>query len=280
MRSAKAAAGSALLAALLFGATTPAAKVLLDETDPFVLAGLLYLGSGLALWLASLARGRRVLSGFSRGDLPWLGGAIASGGIIAPVSLLWGLSRVSAAPASLLLSFEAPFTALLGALFFREHVGARVGLALGLVTAGGVVVGGGRFGPAEGAGIAAVTLACLGWALDNNLTREIIHADARAIAMVKGLVAGPVTLAAALALGGTLPAPPGALAALVVGGLGYGVSLVLYISALREIGSSRTAGCFATAPFVGAAVSVAWLGEPLSIRLAAAGALMGAGLWA
>ncbi|MGH7821371.1 MAG: EamA family transporter, partial [Candidatus Binatia bacterium] len=273
-----ASAGAALAAALLFGATTPAAKLLLDGVDPVVLAGFLYLGSGLALGLLSLLRGRRALAGLSRADLPWLAGAIASGGVLAPVALLWGLARIPASSASLLLSFEASFTALLAALLFREHVGARVAVALGAMTAAGALLAGGGLQAGELAGFAAVTLACLAWALDNNLTREIAHADARTIATLKGLFAGSVNLAAALAAGAELPALSGLGGALGVGAIGYGVSLSLYVVALRELGSSRTAGFFATAPVFGAALSVVWVGEPMTASLLAAAALMAAGV--
>jgi drug/metabolite transporter (DMT)-like permease len=129
----------ALLAAALFGASTPLAKALLTETHPQLLAGLLYLGSGtglLLVWLIRRRGGGREAP-LSRPDLPWLAGAIASGGVIGPLFLMYGLFRTRASSASLLLNLEAVFTSVIAWLLFREHVPFRIALGMIAIVAGG-----------------------------------------------------------------------------------------------------------------------------------------------
>lgn len=277
---------AALLAALLFGLSTPFAKRLLGEVEPLLLAGVLYLGSGLGLWAWRLAS-RRLSTGeserrpgFTRDELPWLIGAIAVGGVLAPVLLLYGLRATPAATASLLLNLEGVFTALLAVAFFGEHLGRRIALGLACIVAGGVLLSytpGTPFRISPGAlGVAG---ACLAWALDNNLTRRIATADAVRLAAIKGLAAGTVNTVLALIVGAALPAPPAVLGGLVVGALGYGASLALFVLALRGLGAARTSGYFSTAPFVGAAVAVAWLDEPAGVRFLLAGGFMALGVW-
>src|SRR5580765_1090286 len=208
----------ALLSAALFGASTPLAKLLLGATSPLLLAGLLYLGAGIGLlvWL----RGR--LKPISRGDLPWLAGAVAAGGIAGPALLMFGLARTDGATASLLLNLEAVFTAVIAWLAFRENVDRRVFAGMVAIVLGGAILSfEGK--PHLDFGIALIAAACLAWALDNNLTRRVSGADAATLACIKGLVAGSVNLALALAQGASLPAPGVAAAAGVVGLFGYGV---------------------------------------------------------
>ena len=278
----------ALLAAALFGASPPLAKLLVGELSPMVLAGLLYLGSGLglcAVWVGRALRGgartaSEAEAPLQRGDYPWLGGAILSGGVLAPVLLMWGLSGADAAGASLLLSAEGVMTTLLAVVFFREAVGGRVWLACLVMLAGGVLLSRGEDG---GWGFSlhavAVLAACVMWGLDNNLTRHISSGDAVVIAMIKGLVAGGINLVLGLALGGTLPSFGPVAAALGLGAASYGISLVLYVLALRHLGSARTAAHFGTAPFIGAGLSVLLLGEPLTVMLLVAVALMAVASW-
>ena len=273
----------ALVAAALFGASTPFAKLLLGEISPVVLAGLLYLGSGIGLALLSLARGhvRRLREArLAPGDWKWLTGAIFSGGIVAPALLMWGLAGGGAAETSLLLNFESVLTTLVAALLFREAVGVRVGLAALVMLAGGLVL---AYDPAAPIAFSlqslAVVGACFAWALDNNLTRKVAGADPVVTAMIKGLSAGSFNLALGLALGGTLPAPGTAVSAVALGFFAYGVSLVLFIYALRHLGAARTGAHFSTAPFIGAAIAVPLLGEPLTSGLIAATSLMAVATW-
>lgn len=274
---------SALAAAMLFGAATPFSKLLLAEIPPVVLAGLLYLGSGFGFALLRLARsGSQGLreAPLAAPDWGWLAGAILCGGVAAPVLLLWGLSGSGAAETALLLNFENVITALVAAALFREAVGPRVWSAALVMLAGGFVL---AYNPAASLAFSphslAVVGACLGWALDNNLTRKISGADPVAIAMTKGLAAGAFNLALGLALGGTFPVLGAAASALALGFVAYGLSLVLYIYALRHLGAARTAAHFSTAPFIGAAIAILALGEPLTAPFSVALALMVAATW-
>jgi drug/metabolite transporter (DMT)-like permease len=274
---------SALAAAALFGLSTPLAKLLIGSVDPWLLAGLFYLGSGLGLGALRLARPRWQRAGeaaLTRADLPWLAAAIGCGGVIGPVLLMLGLARTPAATASLLLTLEGAATALIAWFAFRENFDRRIATGLLCILGGAAVLAwqgtaglGGWIGPA------AVVGACVAWGLDNNLTRRVALADPVQIAMLKGLVAGSVNLALALAQGAVLPAAGTIAAALLVGFFGYGVSLVLFVLALRHLGTARTGAYFSTAPFLGAAAAIALLGEPLSLQLLAAGILMGIGVW-
>jgi drug/metabolite transporter (DMT)-like permease len=274
---------AALAAALLFGASTPFAKLLAGDVAPVLLAGLLYLGSGVGLWAVRIVRDR----GFAAANLPaaewpWLAGAIACGGVAGPVLLMVGLTRVSAAEASLLLNLEAVLTALLAWVVFRENADRRIVLGMALIVAGGVVLAWPRQAVAAPGGVLgalAVAGACLCWALDNNLTRKVSAADAVFIAGTKGLVAGAVNLSLGLALGGRLPALPLTAGAMMVGLAGYGISLVLFVLALRGLGSARTGAYFSTAPFIGAAIAILALHEPAVAAFWIAAALMAGGVW-
>jgi len=269
---------AALLSAVLFGASTPFAKLLLGEASPWMLAGLLYLGSGLGLGAYRLVRRLPRVRIARRERMP-LAGAILSGGIVAPVLLMVGLSGMPASGASLLLNLEGVFTAVLAWVVFRENVDRRVLLGMIAIVAGAVVLS--WNGPAAFADLwpsLAVAGACFAWGLDNNLTRKVALNDATWLAAVKGLVAGPVNLTLAFALGATLPAAGVVLAAMGVGVLSYGVSLVLFIVALRHVGTARAGAYYSIAPFVGAAIAVA-LGAPLTWQLGVAAVLMGLGVW-
>lgn len=276
----------ALISAALFGASTPAAKALLGSTNPAILAGLLYCGAGLGV--AILRRLRRSWGpqsdapevALSRKELPWLGGAIVAGGILGPVLLMMGLTRTDAATASLLLTLEGVATALLAWFIFHENFDRRIAVGMANLIAGAIVLSwsgepslSGLFGPIAIAG------ACIAWGLDNNLTRKVSLADPLQIVELKGLIAGPVNLALGLATGGHLPGVSVTAAAGAIGFLGYGVSLALFVLALRHLGTARTGAYFSTAPFLGTIVAVVFLQEPLTVQLLAAGVLMAVGVW-
>jgi drug/metabolite transporter (DMT)-like permease len=273
---------AALGAAILFGASTPFAKHLLQDVSPVMLAGVLYLGSGIGLALVRVIRDRGWSSSdVPRSEWPWLLGAIAAGGIAAPALLMMGLARTGAAEASLLLNFESVLTAVLAWLVFRENADRRIVFGMLLIVAGGLVLSwpstvalaGGWLGPA------AITAACLCWAIDNNLTRKVSASDALFIAASKGLAAGAANTCLALASGAAFPPAAQLGAALLVGFLGYGISLVLFVLALRNLGTARTGAYFGTAPFIGVAVAIVLFHEPVTLPLIAAAALMGAGVW-
>ena len=268
----------ALLAAALFGASTPLAKLLLAQIEPWLLAALLYLGSGIGLYLA-----RRVMRSktptLSRTDWRWMLLAVLLGGIVAPVLLIFGLLGMTGSGASLLLNAEAVLTAVIAWVVFKENVDRKVALGLVCIVAGGIVLGWGETVGGNWLSALAVVGACLGWGLDNNFTRKVALNDASFIAMVKGLVAGSANLVIALVMGATIPAVSAVGFAAVLGFACYGVSLVLFIIALRHLGTARAGAYFAVAPFLGAALSVLLLGEAVTLPLVAAGALMTIGVW-
>jgi drug/metabolite transporter (DMT)-like permease len=272
----------ALLSAVLFGASTPFAKLLLGAIDPWLMAGVLYISAGLGLGVVHLSRAALRLptadAPLRRSDLPWLGLVILAGGIGGPLLLMFGLSMTSAASASLLLNLEGLATMGIAWMVFRENVDRRLLIGAFAILAGAAVL---SWQGAATIDLGAVLIAgaCLCWGIDNNLTRKLSSADPVQIAMLKGLVAGTVNLGLAVANGATFPSFDLLFAAGVVGFLGYGVSLVLFVLGLRHLGTARTGAYFSLAPFVGAALAVLMLGEPASARLFVAGALMGIGLW-
>lgn len=269
---------AALFAAVLFGISAPAAKALLGDVSPWMLAGLLYCGSGAGLAVYRLVR-RSVRPRLARADLYPLVGAVLSGGVVAPVLLMYGLSAMPASGASLLLNAEGVFTAVLAWVVFHEHVDHRIMLGMAAIVGGAVVLSV-QYGVELGTVVPALAVlgACLCWGLDNNLTRKVSLTDPTWLASVKGLVAGPVNLALAVVVGARLPAPTVVAGALALGLVSYGVSLVLFIHALSAVGTARAGAYFAVAPFVGAVVAVA-MGEPVTWRVVVAGTLMGLGVW-
>jgi drug/metabolite transporter (DMT)-like permease len=273
---------AALLAAGLFGASTPFAKLLLGTVDPWLLAGMFYLSAGIGL--AAVRFLRRVLRApivglqLRRADLPLLAAITLSGAIVGPVLFMYGLAHTSAANGSLLLNLEGIATLGIAWLVLGENVDRRLFAgALAIVAGAALLSWQGEF--AVDLGALLIAGACLAWAIDNNISRQVSEADPTAIAMIKGLAAGTVNIAIALFGGAELPDTRILLGAGVVGFLGYGVSLSLFIYALRHIGTARTSAYFSSAPFVGAVLAVAFLGEPVTGALLAAGALMGVGLW-
>jgi drug/metabolite transporter (DMT)-like permease len=273
---------AALVSAVLFGATTPIAKELLTGVSPLMVAGLLYLGSGVGVSLVWLAQGGgRSPIGLPRTDWIWLAAATFAGGIVAPVLLMTGLRRLDAATSSLLLNLETVFTALLAWIAFKEATGPRMVTGFLAIVAGGALLAwpSRASSPASILGSCLVAAACVAWALDNNLTRKVSGADARIIAVAKGLTAGSVNTALAFALGDKLPGPSHVIAILLLGFVGYGLSLVLFVVALRHLGSARTGAYFATAPFVGTAIAIALFGQPVTLIFWAAAALMAFGVW-
>ncbi len=279
------AAWPAVGAAVLFGASTPFAKQLIGDgagiSFPFLLAGLLYLGSGLGLTLTRLVRDRGWKPvGMPAQEWPWLLGAIAFGGVLGPLLLMVGLSHTSAATASLFLNLEAVLTALLAWMVFKESTDRRIVLGMALIVAGGAVLAWPN-GEASASGMGPLALAgaCLAWPIDNNLTRKVSASDALFVAGSKGLVAGGVNTALAFALGAHWPALALLSTAMLIGFLGYGLSLVLFVLALRGLGTARTGAYFSTAPFVGAAISILVFAEPTTIGFWIAAALMAAGVW-
>lgn len=280
----------ALLAAALFGASTPIAKILLGKEAPVLLAGLLYVGSGLGLGLIRLIRDRGWKSPqLPAGEWPWLLAAVLFGGVLGPIALLMGLQQTTAATASLLLNLEAVLTALIAWLIFKESADKRLVLGMAVIVMGSLTLSwpaqpeataqGVDLGLHFGLGPVLIGLACLCWAIDNNLTRKVSSSDALFIAGVKGWVAGSVNSLLALSLGLEWPAWPVVVSTLLLGLLGYGLSLVFFVLALRGLGTARTGAYFSTAPFLGALISVLWMGDSTSGVFWGAALLMALGVW-
>ena len=272
----------ALVAATLFGVSATFSKLALRDTGPELLAGLLYLGSGSGLTLLWLARRFTATAGapLAGRDLPWFAASILAGGVAAPLLLMLGLARTTASTGSLLLNLEGAFTTGLAWFVFGERFDRRIAVGMLVIIAGGVVLSWG--GGAELGGLAGPLLvagATLAWGIDNNVTQRFAHRDPVQIGMIKGLAAGSVNTAIALSLGATWPAPPSIVFGLVQGLVCYGASLVLFVLALRHSGTARTGASFATAPFIGTAVSLVVFRETPTTAFIAAAALMLVGVW-
>lgn len=274
----------ALASAALFGASAPLAKLLLGGgVDPWLLAGLLYLGSGLGLGATLLVRSVGGVptseAPLRRKDGPWLALVVLTGGVAGPLLLMIGLSTTAASTAALLLNVEGVATMAIAWIAFRESVDRRLLLGAAAILGGALLLSW-RGGPSGvGLGALAIVGACVAWGLDNNLTRKLSSADPLQITAIKGLGAGVVNLGLAFGHGAHLP-PLGALAgALVVGLFGYGVSLVLFVLALRHLGAARTGAYFSTAPFLGSILALAIFHEPVGFSWAVAGGLMAFGVY-
>jgi drug/metabolite transporter (DMT)-like permease len=279
-------AGYALASALLFGGSTPLSKALLGDIHPVLLAAILYLSSGLGLLLIRLCQ-RLLLKTRRSAAVPlgvigslWLGGAILSGGVIAPMLLMIGLTRIPGSTASLLLNLEGVLTALLAWLVFGERFNRRLALGMASIVAGAIILSWqGEPSFTSLLGPFLVVAACLAWAIDNNLTRKVSSSDPVTVAMLKGLVAGSFSLCIAFSIGAIKADSRAIGAASLVGFINYGISNVLFVLALRELGTARTAIYYSTAPFFGALIALVVLQEAVTASFLAAAILMGLGVF-
>jgi drug/metabolite transporter (DMT)-like permease len=250
----------ALLAAFLFGASAPLSKLLLGEISPVLLAALLYLGSGIGLMCVKMigkaAHGGHKEAHLERADWPWLFGAILAGGVIAPILLMISLRNTPAATASLLLNFEGVATTLIAAIIFKEAFSRRAWWAIGLITFASILLST-DFKNQWGFSLSAIGIlaACFMWGVDNNLTRNISAKDPLVIVTVKGIGAGLVSLIIAIALGNSFPSIGLILLALLLGSFSYGLSIFLFVHAMRGLGAGRTSALFGTAPLAGILLS-------------------------
>jgi drug/metabolite transporter (DMT)-like permease len=252
---------SAIAAAALFGVSTPLAKLLLGEIEPIFLAALLYLGCGVGLFFPAIVRrpaGRASRkAGLDARDYPWLAGAILTGGVLAPISLFYGLRATSATTASLLLNFEIVATTLIASLVFAEFIGRRALAAIAVITLAAIVLTWDVTGlSGSSMAILGIIAACVLWGVDNNLTGKISGKDPLAIATMKGLGAGGVSLLLAVLTHAAVPGLQVVAAALVVGFVTYGLSIVFFVRSLRDLGAARTSAYFAAAPFIGSIASL------------------------
>jgi drug/metabolite transporter (DMT)-like permease len=266
----------ALVAAILFGASTPLAKMLIDTVSANMLAGLLYLSSGVALasWRIFIPSSAKFVQ---RGSMKWLVLSIFFGGLIAPVLLMLGLQKTGGAGASLMLNLENVFTALIAWFIFKENFDRRLVLGMVAIVTGGALLS--YQWTVVNIGSLFVALACVCWSLDNNFTRNISGEDPVWIAALKGLVAGSANVIIALCIGSPLPQVKTILAAAGIGVVGYGISLCLFVLALRHIGTARTSAYFSLAPFVGAAIAIPLLHESITTNMLVAAALMACGVY-
>ncbi len=271
----------AISAAVLFGASTPFAKLLIDEFPPILLAGVLYLGSGIGLLLFRIVKDKGwKATGLKGAGWFWLIGSIIFGGILAPTLLMLGLLQSSAAMASLLLNFEGVLTAVLAWVIFKEHTDKRMIIGMLLIVVGGVVlVLPNHLSSDSWFSSVMIIFACLCWGIDNNLTRNISASDSLFIAGSKGFFAGAVNVTLGLMIGLTLPSLLNISYAMLIGFLGYGISLVLFVLALRGLGTARSGAYFSTAPFIGAAIAIIFFNDVTSISFWIAAIFMMAGVW-
>ena len=273
---------AALGAAIFFGASTPLAKALMGNISPILMAGLLYFGSGVGLMLIRIIRDH----GWSnpkllKSEWRWLFSAICFGGVLGPILLMYGLTQISAANASLLLNLEAVLTSTIAWIIFKENADKRIVLGMFLIVIGGVILSWphGQTVSTGWLGSLAIACACLCWAIDNNLTRKISAADSVFIAGSKGFIAGTVNICLAYQLGSTMPTFTIMTAVLVCGFFGYGLSLLLFVLALRGLGTSRTGAYFSVAPFIGVVIAILFFKEETSIIFWISLIFMGSGVW-
>ena len=268
----------ALLAAALFGVSTPLVQQLGVGIGAFTTAALLYAGAA-AVGLLSRQRvdvEARVL----RSDLPRLLAMAGFGAVLGPVALAWGLQHTSGTGASLMLTLEALFTALLAWLLYRETMDRRVWAAMLLLMAGGavLVLDQGRSGGGQVLGLVAVLLATAAWGADNALSRALSERDPSQVVMVKAALGASATAVIAVTASEPMPGASAALGLVLVGATGYGLSLRFYLLAQRAFGAARTGSVFAFAPFIGAALAVALGDRSGGWLMGLGGALMLAGI--
>jgi drug/metabolite transporter (DMT)-like permease len=252
----------AIMASVLFAASAPLSKLLLGDIEPVLLAALLYLGCGFGLLFIKILRKLTIRDSSKEArlvakEIPWLAGAILAGGVAAPIILMLSLKNTPAATASLLLNFEAVSTSVIASIAFKEALGKRIWVAVALITTASVILSWdtkGAWGFSFGA--VGVILACVFWGIDNNFTRNISDKDPVSIVTIKGIVAGSVSLAIALSTGSSIPSMKAVFAALILGFFSYGISIILFIFAMRSLGAARTSAFFGSAPFVGAIISI------------------------
>lgn len=273
----------ALFAAGLFGASTPFAKILLGDVSPWLLAGLLYLGSALGLGIILFIKWiqGQPFPKIPREDWRWLGLATLFGGVLGPSLLMKGLSVTNASSASLLLNLEGVLTSALAWFAFKEHYDRRIVIGMIFIVAGGITLSlpENFLDVSVSLGSLFIVLACLSWGFDNNFTRKVSLSDAIALTFFKALVAGSVNTILALSINAKLPSYQTLVPSLVLGFFGYGLSIVLFVLALRHLGASRTGAYFSTAPFLGSIISLLIFPGSYSLNLLIAGVLMGIGVW-
>lgn len=257
----------AILASVLFGASAPLSKILLGQIEPIPLASLLYIGSGtgltlLQLFLSVTKKQNIEEAKLKKADIPWLIGAIVAGGVIAPIILMISLKNTPASTASLLLNFESVATTLIAILFFKENIGKQLWKAIICITLASIILSwdfSNQWGFSLGA--LGIISACICWGIDNNFTRNISAKNPFTIVTIKGLAAGFFSLFLAFILRNHFPSIKVILIIILLGFICYGLSTVLFVFAIRQLGSARTSALFGTAPFIGAMLAFIICGD-------------------
>lgn len=275
---------AALIAALFFGCIAPGSRYLAQKLPPQSMAGFLYFFAGTGL-LAVLLLKRDLISSFSRvqrKDYKWFLMATLFGGTLGPAFLTYGISRISGSTASLLLNLEAVLTSLIAWTVFKEHFEKKIVYGMVLIVSGCLTLSlnsAASSGADTLLGFSLISLACLSWSIDNNVTRSISHLDPILIAAFKGLIAGAVNLTLGYLIGEKITWNIQIIQVGILGFLGVGVSLVSFIVSLGSIGTSRTGAIFSTAPFIGSLLSIVFLKESISVPFTVALVLMFGGIW-
>ena len=273
----------AILAAALYALNAPVSKLMLKNVPPTMMAGFLYLGAGLGMALMGLVRRRTGLSKqemhLTRKDLPFTLGMVVLD-IAAPIFLMIGLSRTTSANASLLNNFEIVATSLIALLIFKEKIGRRLWIAIGLITLSSILLsvedaGSFRFS----VGSLFVLLACVCWGLENNCTRNLSHSDPLEIVVIKGFGSGIGSVIIGRVVGEALPLWGDILRILLLGFVAYGLSIYFYVYAQRELGAAKTSAYYAIAPFIGVLLSFIMFREIPGALFFIALAIMVAGTW-
>jgi len=259
----------ALLAAFLFGLSTPLSKILLNDFSPVMLASLYYLGSGFILYVLSFFKITSQETSFEKNDIPYIIGFVVCGGIIAPVMFFTGLKLINALNVSILLNFELILTALIAWLFFKEHISLNLVVSMILITLSAIMLGFDikSFKFSSSYGVILVMFACFMWAIDNNLTSKISLKNPLNIAIIKGLAGGSINFILAFLTNQLIINITSLLYGTIVGFICYGISLYLLILAMRYIGASRAIAIFSTNPFIGIFFSFLLLNEPISFQI-------------
>ena len=267
-----------MLAATLFGVSTPLVQLLGRGQGPFITAALLYAGAAIigALLRQKVDREARVLSS----DVPRLLGVALFGAVIGPVALAWGLQRTSGTGASLMLTLEALFTAVLAWRLYGETMDRRVWAAMLLLLAGGVllILDQGLASGGQWLGLLAVLAATAAWGMDNTLSRALAERDPGQVVLAKAALGTAATLVLAVISSEPLPTLGASIGLMAVGATGYGLSLRFYLLAQRAFGAARTGSVFAFAPFIGAGVAFALGDRSAGWGMAVGGMLMLAGV--
>lgn len=272
-----------ILAAALYALNAPVSKLLLQNAPPTMMAGFLYLGEGVGMALMELARSKtgrgKKEAHLTKKDLPCTVGMVVLD-IAAPIFLLIGLKRTTAANVSLLNNFEIVATSLIALLIFKEKIGKRLWLAIGLITLSSILLSVEDAGSFQfSIGSLFVLLACVCWGMENNCTRSLSHSDPLEIVVIKGFGSGIGSVLIGLAVGEALPLWSDILKILLLGFVAYGLSIYFYVYAQRDLGAAKTSAYYAVAPFIGVLLSFIIFREIPGALFFVALAIMIAGTW-